>query len=104
MLSVARCGARRVRKSVAIQVVLHMHNEDPFMGEMDALPDPTHNYIRITNPRKRDGKPLSTLTNGATSFLYPWTRITFLEIMDEGEAGEQGETLMSFFRESGGRR
>jgi hypothetical protein len=90
---------------VAIQVILHLHNEDPFMGDMDALPDPTHSYIRITNPRKRDGKSLNTLTNGATSFLYPWTRITFLEILGEEEETAQTETLMSFFRENGsGRR
>lgn len=90
---------------MAIQVVLHLHNEDAFMGEMDALPDPTHSYIRITNPRKRDGKALNTLTNGATSFLYPWTRITFVEIMGEEEEAAQTETLMSFFRENGnGRR
>lgn len=89
---------------MAIQVVLHLHNEDPFMGDMDELPDPTHSYVKITNPRKRDGKSIPTLTNGATAFLYPWTRITFLEILDDIEASAPTETLMSFFRESGNGR
>ncbi len=89
---------------MAIQVVLHLHNEDPFMGDMDALPDPTHSYVKITNARKRDGKSIPTLTNGATAFLYPWTRITFLEIMGDIESSAPTETLMSFFRESGNGR
>lgn len=91
---------------MAIQVILHLHNEDPFMGDMEALPDPTHSYVKITNPRKRDGKPIPTLTNGATAFLYPWTRITFIEIMDDIDSGgAPTEALMGFFRESGsGRR
>ena len=89
---------------MAIQVVLHLHNEDPFVGDLDVLPDPTHNYVKITNPRKRDGKPLPTLTNGATAFLYPWTRITFIEVLDDIESSAPTETLMSFFRESGGNR
>ena len=89
---------------MAIQVILHIHNEDPFMGDMEALPDPTHSYVKITNPRKRDGKLIPTLTNGATAFLYPWTRITFIEIMDDIESSAPTETLMSFFREGGGGR
>ena len=89
---------------MAIQVVLHLHNEDPFVGDLDVLPDPTHNYVKITNPRKRDGKPLPTLTNGATAFLYPWTRITFIEVLDDIESSAPTEALMSFFRESGGNR
>lgn len=87
---------------MAIQVILHLHNEDPFMGDMEAFPDPTHSYVKITNPRKRDGKAIGTLTNGATAFLYPWTRITFIEIIDDIESSAPTESLMSFFRESGG--
>ena len=91
---------------MALQVIMHLHNEDPFLADIDALPDPTHNFVKITNPRKRDGKAISTLTTGATAFIYPWTRITFIEVMDDGESTAQTETLMSFFREngSGGRR
>ena len=84
---------------MAFQVVLHIHNEDPFMADMEELPDPTHTYIRVSNPRKRDGKAINTMTNGATSFLYPWTRITFLEVLGDIEEQDAGDKLMSFFRE-----
>jgi hypothetical protein len=82
-----------------MQVVLHIHNEDPFIADLEALPDPHSNYIRVTNPRKRDGKAIATLTNGATTFLYPWTRITFLEILEDNEAQDSADKLMGFFRE-----
>lgn len=84
---------------MAMQVILHLHNEEPFIGDLEALPDPHASYIRITNPRKRDGKALNTLTNGATAFLYPWTRITFLEIMEDSETPDSADKLMGFFRE-----
>ena len=92
---------------MAMQVVLHLHNEEPFIADLEALPDPNANYIRVTNPRKRDGKAIATLTNGATTFLYPWTRITFLEILEDNESQDSADKLMGFFREgnsSNGRR
>ena len=84
---------------MAMQVVLHIHNEEPFLADLEALPDPHASYVRVTNPRKRDGKTINTLTNGATTFLYPWTRITFLEILEDLEAQDNADKLMGFFRE-----
>jgi|SwirhisoilCB2_FD_contig_91_2051501_length_1215_multi_10_in_0_out_0_3 hypothetical protein len=83
---------------MAIRVILHVHNEDPIVAEVDDLPDPSHNYLLIRNPRKRDGKVLNHVTDGATAFIYPWTRITFVEIMDETQ---QSNSVVPFFREEG---
>jgi len=47
--------------------VIHLHNEDPVLADMEKLPDPTHTSIIITNPRRRDGKPLGYVTEGAQS-------------------------------------
>src|SRR5204863_67629 len=73
---VAKIGAgrrivRRRRRAevegvMALQVILHLHNEDPFLAEVDALPAPGDNFIKVSNPRKRDGKALSTLAHGVT--------------------------------------
>lgn len=85
---------------MAIRVIVHVHNEDPFQAEMDELPDPRDTFVRLRNPRKRDGKALSFITDGATSFIYPWTRITFIEIMDEEQQqAERGDGVLNFFRE-----
>lgn len=81
-----------------IRVVIHVHNEDPFVAEIEGVPDPKDNFLLLRNPRKRDGKALTFVTNGATSFIYPWTRISFVEVMDEAQGQE---SLVGFFREDG---
>jgi hypothetical protein len=83
---------------MSLRVVVHIHNEDPFLAEVDDLPDPKDNFVAIRNPRKRDGKALSFVTNGATSFLYPWSRISFIEVLDEAQTRD---SVVGFFREEG---
>ena len=94
-----------------MKVILHLAGEDPILAEMAALPGPTDQYITVRNPRKRDGKPLTYLTDGATSFIWPIARLGFLEIMggEEDEIdtstgatnalGGSTSTLQMFFRE-----
>lgn len=81
-----------------MRALVHIMNEDPIMCDLDSMPDPSDVYIRIRNPRKRDGKSLDLLADDATSFLYPWFRITFIELFED-EAGR--ESIVGFFRESG---
>jgi hypothetical protein len=80
---------------MSMEVVIHLLNEDPILAELEEMPDPTHQSIVITNPRRRDGRPLHYVTDGATSFIFPWNRITFIEIMETEEARE----VVEFFRE-----
>jgi hypothetical protein len=80
---------------MAIDVILHLHNEDPVIAEIESLPDPMAQCIIITNPRRRDGRSLHYVTEGATSFIFPWTRITFIEVMGE----EQETEVVEFFRD-----
>jgi hypothetical protein len=80
---------------MAIEIILHLMNEDPILAEMEGLPDPTHRSITILNPRRRDGRSLHYVTEGATSFIFPLSRISFIEIMEEEEAKE----VIEFFRE-----
>lgn len=81
-----------------VRVIIHVHNEDPFIAELEELPDPKDNFMLVRHPRKRDGKALSFITDGATAFLYPWTRISFVEVMDETQAND---SVVGFFREEG---
>ena len=76
-------------------VVIHVQNEDPIIAEMEALPEPTHTMITIMNPRKRDGRPLHYITEGSVAYIFPVSRISFIEIMAP-EATE--EEIISFFR------
>lgn len=81
-----------------MRALVHIMNDDPIMCELEALPDPTDVYVRIRSPRKRDGKALELLADGATSFLYPWSRITFIELFEDDA---KRESIVGFFRESG---
>jgi hypothetical protein len=80
---------------MAYEVIIHVMNEDPILAEMESLPDPTHQSIILFNPRRRDGRALHYVTEGATAFIFPWTRITFIEVMETEEARE----VVEFFRE-----
>ena len=80
---------------MALEVIVHMQNEDPIVAEIDRLPDPTHQSIVVTNPRRRDGRPIHYVTEGATAFIFPLSRITFIEIM----RAEEEEKVVEFFRD-----
>lgn len=84
-----------------MRALVHILNDDPIMCELDSMPASTDMYVRIRNPRKRDGKPIDLLADGATSFLFPWFRITFIELFEEESPRE---SIVGFFRESGSSR
>jgi hypothetical protein len=76
-------------------VVVHLMNEDPFVAEVDELPGPTDQMVTLTNPRRRDGKPLHYIENQTISVIFPWHRISFIEVRPEEEM--HGEVDL-FFR------
>lgn len=77
-------------------LLIHVLGEEPFLGDAETLPEPKDQFLAFTNPRKRDGKPLSYITRGATNFFLPWHRISIVEVL-RGE--EEGVEVAEFFRE-----
>ena len=77
-------------------IIIHIHNEDPILAEVEEMPQPTDNFIEFTNPRRRDGKAIPYVTQGAKTFLFPWHRLSFIEVMTTDS--EREETI-EFFRE-----
>ncbi len=80
---------------MARTVIIHIIGEDPVLGEMEHEPQPTDNFIQVSNLRKRDGKDVAYLAPGVQTVLFPWSRITFLELMVDEEA--RG-SVIDFFR------
>jgi hypothetical protein len=76
-------------------VIIHVLNEDPIYAEVEDLPKPTDQYLEFTNPRRRDGKSIPYVTQGAKSFLFPWHRLSFVEVMTT----EERQEIIEFFRE-----
>jgi hypothetical protein len=76
-------------------ILIHLHNEDPVLGEVDELPNPSDNFLLVTNIRKRDGKDAHFIDPAAVSVLLPWHKVGFVEVMPGEEEGE----VIGFVRE-----
>jgi hypothetical protein len=72
---------------MAIPAIIHLVGEDAIYGELDEVPNPTHHFLFLRNVRKKDGKPLGYLMDGAEVFLYAWHKVTFVEIMENVSMG-----------------
>jgi hypothetical protein len=86
---------------LAIRAILHVVGEESVLGEIEAMPNPSDNFVVVTNPRRKDGKPLPTVNEDVSSVVFPWTRIAFIELFEESS---QRESVVGFFRESDARR
>jgi hypothetical protein len=81
---------------MATTVIVHLYNEDPFVAEVEKLPDPTDVFVEVINPRRKDGKDLLYISRGAERFLFPWHRITLIEVIT-GDVTQ--EEVIGFFRD-----
>lgn len=81
---------------MAYTVIMHVANEDPFVAELEELPKPTDQVVIVTNPRRRDGKPLPYLDREAVQVYYPWHRVTFMEVLAPQRARDE---IVEFFRD-----
>ena len=76
-------------------VVIHITNDDPIVGELDALPGVSDTIIIANSPRRRDGKDVQYLANDVIKVIWPLNQISFIEVMpSEGE-----ERIIGFVRE-----
>lgn len=78
-----------------ITVIVHINNEDPIMGEVEELPQPSDQIIMLKNPRKKDGKDVQYLEPNVNLVIWPFHRITFIELIQDVEEDE----IISFVRE-----
>jgi hypothetical protein len=80
---------------MAYTVLIHIQNEEPLIGEIEELPAPSDQSIRVQNPRKRDGKDLPFLQSDVTTVIWPLARIAFIEVLPSGAEDE----IIGFVRE-----
>ncbi len=76
-------------------LLLHIVGEPTILAEAEQLPSPSDSTITLTNLRQRDGKDLSNVDSAATHFIFPWTRINFIEVL----ASEEEEEIVGFARD-----
>lgn len=62
-----------------IRVRIHILNEEPFDADMEEMPPSNATYIVVKNPHTREGRTVAWATAGATGYIYPLSRIAFIE-------------------------
>lgn len=83
---------------MAMQVIVHILNEEAFVAEMEEMPAQNASYIVIANPRTRENKHLQWAINGAVRFMFPMSRISFIEVM---MSEQDREGIEPFYRDRG---
>jgi hypothetical protein len=78
-----------------VRVVVHIHNQDPFVADIDEMPGPMATNITLTNPRTRDQRPVAWITERVRALVFPLAHITFLEVVITKRDEEEVEP---FFR------
>jgi hypothetical protein len=76
-------------------VLVHLQNEDPVLGEIEALPGLADTLVCVKNPRRRDGKDLHYLEANVSLVMWPVSRINFIEVIPSAEE----EEVIAHFRE-----
>ena len=76
-------------------LILHVLNAEPVIGEVDELPAQSDLMIKLMNPRRLDGKDLSSLLENVSAVYWPIERLNFIEVVSAAEE----EELVGFVRE-----
>ena len=58
---------------MAFTVIIHLSGTDPFLAEMDELPDPQASTSSATTPGLETAKTLSLSSLNALAFCFPGT-------------------------------
>lgn len=83
-----------------MKAILHVHGEESILCEIESMPQPSDNFVVIFNPTRKDGKPIPTLETSVTSVIFPWTRVSYIEMFEDRT---QRDNVVGFFRENDGR-
>ena len=76
-------------------VIIHIKNAEPMLAEIDEMPQATDVLLKLNNPRQKDGKDLIYLERNVVIVYWPWSEISFMEVLP----GDTAEEVVSFIRE-----
>jgi hypothetical protein len=76
-------------------IIIHPTGEEPIIGEVEQLPEPTNTIITINSPRRIDGKELHYLSESVLTVIWPISRLNFIEILPT----KAEEEIIGFVRE-----
>ena len=76
-------------------IIVHINNEEPVMGEVEALPNGDATLVTLQNPRRRDGQEVHYLDEETSTMIVPFHRINFIQVMPSADADD----VIGFVRE-----
>jgi hypothetical protein len=74
-------------RGVLKNAVIHLHNEQPLLGDLLDMPSPADVAVRLTNLRSLDGKRPIFVDDMKSIFIFAYHRISFIEIPASSVAG-----------------
>ena len=80
---------------MAYTIIVHIHNADPVVGEIEELPSTNDTLVVLNNPRLRDGKDVHYLAENVVTVYWPVAKISFIEVITSKEE----EEIIGFVRE-----
>lgn len=66
-------------------IIVHISNAAPIKVEVDELPKPTDTNVLGKNPRLRSEKEVDWIDEGVTTVIFPWHRISFIQVIPSGD-------------------
>jgi hypothetical protein len=72
-------------------VVIHITNEQPLMADLFEMPSPGDISLICTNIRSLDGKKPIFIDHAASTFVFPYLNLRFVEIMPGSTAAVTDE-------------
>jgi hypothetical protein len=84
---------------VTVTTIIHVSNEDPVLGDLDEMPDAKDKFLLVGNPSRREGKPVTLIADGVSTLIYPWSRVSYVEILGEGLDSARRESAAGFIRD-----
>ena len=77
-------------------LIVHIANSEPVKVDVDELPSPKDTCIIGKNPRLRTEKEVDFLDEGVNTVIFPWHRISFVQVF----AGDEDESdFVGLFRD-----
>jgi len=70
--------------------IIHLLSEQPVVADLLDEPKPTDALVVCTNLRTLDGRRPVFIDDGASTFVFPYLHIRFIEIRSEEAAGGPG--------------
>jgi hypothetical protein len=74
--------------------VIHLTSEQPILADLFDLPKPGDALLLCTNMRTLDGKRPVFIDQAASTFVFPYLNIRFIEIRPERSGGREADEVL----------